>query len=145
MLVEHSFDFGTPMTGLEIELNLVDDKWQPDMTNAEVLEAIADPDFQTELGRYNIEFNVAAAALSGDSMLDLETMLRASLDHAEIAGQRDRLGDHHDRHPADAADRALRDRLDERQPAVPGAWTRRCSPPAGRTWSWTSPGPITST
>ena len=28
------------------------------MANAEVLEVIADPDFQTELGRYNIEFNV---------------------------------------------------------------------------------------
>ena len=59
MLVEHSFDFGTPMTGLEIELNLVDKHWQPEMANAEVLEVIADPDFQTELGRYNIEFNVA--------------------------------------------------------------------------------------
>jgi len=84
MLVEHSFDFGTPMTGLEIELNLVDDKWQPAMANAEVLAVIADPDFQTELGRYNIEFNVAPRHLSGELMLDLERVLRASLDHAEI-------------------------------------------------------------
>ena len=83
MLVEHSFDFGQPMTGLEIELNLVDEHWQPDMSNAEVLEAIADPDFQTELGRYNIEFNVPPRGLAGESMLDLEKMLRASLDHAE--------------------------------------------------------------
>jgi len=83
MLVEHSFDFCKPMTGLEIELNLVDNQWQPDMTNAKVLEAIADPDFQTELGRYNIEFNVPPRPLSGESMLDLEKMLRASLDHAE--------------------------------------------------------------
>ncbi len=83
MLVEHSFDFGQPMTGLEIELNLVDEHWQPDMSNAEVLEAIADPDFQTELGRYNIEFNVPPRGLAGDSLLDLEKMLRASLDHAE--------------------------------------------------------------
>src|SRR6478736_9005575 len=83
MLVEHSFDFGKPMTVLEIELNLVDNQWQPDMTNAKVLEAIADPDFQTELGRYNIEFNVPPRPLSGESMTELETMLRASLDHAE--------------------------------------------------------------
>ena len=41
--------------------------------------------------------------LPGDSMLELEKMLRASLDHAEAQGQRDRRGDHHDRHPADAA------------------------------------------
>lgn len=83
MLVEHSFDFGQPMTGLEIELNLVDDQWQPDMNNAEVLAAIADPDFQTELGRYNIEFNVPPRGLSGTSMLELEEMLRRSLDQAE--------------------------------------------------------------
>ena len=83
MLVEHSFDFGKPMTGLEIELNLVDDKWLPAMANAEVLDVIADPDFQTELGRYNIEFNVKPRSLSGELMLDLEETLRASLDHAE--------------------------------------------------------------
>ena len=83
MLVEHSFDFGQPMTGLEIELNLVDARWQPAMANAEVLEVIADPDFQTELGRYNIEFNVQPRSLSGELMLDLEQVLRASLDHAE--------------------------------------------------------------
>src|SRR5664279_5061281 len=81
MLVEHSFDFGQPMTGLEIELNLVDARWQPAMANAEVLEVIADPDFQTELGRYNIEFNVQPRSLSGELMLDLEpvsyTHLRA--------------------------------------------------------------------
>ena len=83
MLVEHSFDFGQPMTGLEIELNLVDEKWQPAMANAEVLEVIADPDFQTELGRYNIEFNVKPRSLSGELLLDLERVLRDSLDHAE--------------------------------------------------------------
>ena len=46
------------MTGLEIELNLVDDAGDPTMRNAEVLGAIADPDFQTELGQFNIEINV---------------------------------------------------------------------------------------
>ena len=33
------------MTGLEVELNLVDERGDPAMRNAEVLEAIADPDF----------------------------------------------------------------------------------------------------
>ena len=41
MLAEHAFDFDTPLTGLEIELNLVDGDWQPDMANAVVLAAIA--------------------------------------------------------------------------------------------------------
>src|SRR5215213_2978412 len=51
MLTESRFDFERPMAGLEIELNLVDMDCQPAMRNAEVLTAIADPSFQTELGR----------------------------------------------------------------------------------------------
>ena len=42
MLREARFDTDDPMTGLEIELNLVDDKGDPALKNAEVLEAIAD-------------------------------------------------------------------------------------------------------
>jgi gamma-glutamyl:cysteine ligase YbdK (ATP-grasp superfamily) len=83
MLAEHSFDFDRPLTGLEIELNLVDQHWQPDMANERVLKAIADPAYQTELGRYNIELNVAPRPLPGDSTLELEVALRASLDRAE--------------------------------------------------------------
>jgi hypothetical protein len=65
MLSESRFDFEHPMAGLEIELNLIDDDFQPAMRNAEVLAAIADPSFQTELGRFNIEINVAPRLLSG--------------------------------------------------------------------------------
>ncbi|MTD14182.1 glutamate--cysteine ligase [Nakamurella sp. YIM 132087] len=83
MLAEHAFDVDTPLTGLEIELNLVNSEWAPDMANAVVLEAIADPAFQTELGQYNIELNVPPMPLAGDSFATLETTLRASLDHAE--------------------------------------------------------------
>ncbi len=83
MLAEHAFDFDLPLTGLEIELNLVDDDWQPDMSNAVVLAAIADPAYQTELGQYNIELNVPPGPLTDNSMIELETSLRASLTHAE--------------------------------------------------------------
>src|SRR3990170_3303248 len=64
MLREARFDTDDPMTGLEVELNLVDDKGDPALKNAEVLEAIASPDFQTELGQFNIEINIAPATLS---------------------------------------------------------------------------------
>jgi Glutamate-cysteine ligase family 2(GCS2) len=53
------------------------------MANAAVLERIADPDFQTELGAYNIELNVPPRRLSGASLADLEADLRASLNAAE--------------------------------------------------------------
>ena len=83
MLIEQTFDFERPLTGLEIELNLVGADWRPAMANAEVLQAIADPAYQTELGRYNIELNVPPRPLPGDSALELEQLLRDSLDRAD--------------------------------------------------------------
>ena len=54
MLRESRFEFERPLTGMEIELNLIDNNCDPAMRNAEVLGAIADPDFQTELGQFNV-------------------------------------------------------------------------------------------
>ncbi|MBR7742351.1 glutamate--cysteine ligase [Phycicoccus sp. BSK3Z-2] len=85
MLTQSSFEFERPMTGLEIELNLVDGDQQPHFHNAEVLEAIADPGFQTELARYNIELNVPPRPLPGDAALELEHDMRASLNAASSA------------------------------------------------------------
>ncbi len=62
MLSESYFDAEDPATGLEIELNLVDEREEPALRNYEVLEALADPDFQTELGQFNLEINVAPEA-----------------------------------------------------------------------------------
>lgn len=83
MLRERVFDSARPLTGLEMELNLVDEAWQPAMRNGDVLSALADPDYQTELGRYNIELNVPPRPLPGDSALELETLLRQSMNRAE--------------------------------------------------------------
>ena len=87
MLRESRFDFERPMTGLEIELNLVEvaqaTAGEPAMVNAEVLERIADPAFQTELGQFNIEINVEPRELVGDSLDGLERDVRASLNDAD--------------------------------------------------------------
>ncbi|HET8662243.1 MAG TPA: glutamate--cysteine ligase, partial [Micromonosporaceae bacterium] len=83
MLRESRFDFERPMTGLEIELNLVDDRADPAMRNAEVLAAIADPAFVTELGQFNIEVNVAPRQLAGHGATEFEEQVRASLNAAE--------------------------------------------------------------
>ncbi|HWH01289.1 MAG TPA: glutamate--cysteine ligase, partial [Pilimelia sp.] len=77
------FDVGRPLTGLEIELNLVDALGQPAMRNAQVLTAIADPDFQTELGQFNVEINVPPRRLSGAGLTDFEDQVRASLNAAD--------------------------------------------------------------
>jgi len=58
MLREQLFQAGPALVGQEIELNLVDDQGAPSMRNADVLAAIADPAWATELGQFNIEINV---------------------------------------------------------------------------------------
>jgi gamma-glutamyl:cysteine ligase YbdK (ATP-grasp superfamily) len=83
MLREERFDTDDPMTGLEVELNLVDELGDPALKNAEVLEAIADPDFQTELGQFNIEINVPPAKLREGGLTTFEDTLRRSLNGAE--------------------------------------------------------------
>jgi gamma-glutamyl:cysteine ligase YbdK (ATP-grasp superfamily) len=83
MLQHAKFDADRQMTGMEIELNLVDKDYEPKLDNANVLEVIENADYQTELARYNIEFNVAPTTLEGSTALALEDDLRASLNEAE--------------------------------------------------------------
>ncbi|WP_205474553.1 glutamate--cysteine ligase [Nocardioides sp. SYSU D00038] len=83
MLREERFDTDDPLTGLEVELNLVDEAGDPALRNSEALEAIADPDFQTELGQFNIEINVAPASLREGGLTTFEESLRRSLNDAE--------------------------------------------------------------
>ncbi|WP_271394919.1 glutamate-cysteine ligase family protein [Neomicrococcus lactis] len=73
--------------GLEIELNLANPDFTPALRNTEVLEAIADPAFQTEIGAFNIEFNHDAVQIEGRGLLNLEESLRHELDHAVAAAK----------------------------------------------------------
>jgi hypothetical protein len=83
MLQNAQFDTDHPMVGLEVELNLVDQQGRPALRNAEVLAAIADPDFQTELGQFNIEINAAPTRLGEGGLAEFENSLRRSLNDAE--------------------------------------------------------------
>jgi hypothetical protein len=53
------------------------------MRNADVLAAIADPAWATELGQFNIEINVPPQGLDGDAVAGLEEEVRASLNAAD--------------------------------------------------------------
>src|SRR3954449_1447082 len=83
MLREARFDTDDPMTGLEVEFNLVDDKGDPALRNTEALAAIADPSFQTELGLFNIEINVPPVKLREGGLEKFEELLRRDLNGAE--------------------------------------------------------------
>lgn len=84
MLAESRFDFEIPLTGMEVELNLVDDDGRPAMLNAEVLTLIDDPAFVEELGRFNLEINVPPQSLSGDGARRYETDVRDQLNAADL-------------------------------------------------------------
>jgi hypothetical protein len=83
MLSEARFHPERRSFGMEIELNLTDDSGEPALVNAAALEAIADPSFQTELGQFNVEINVAPRLLEGEVFSELERDARASLNDAE--------------------------------------------------------------
>ncbi len=82
MLTSDVVSFGDDkLTGLEMELNLVGEDFMPALVNMEVLQEIADPDYQTELGAYNIELNVPPRPLSELQLLEAD--LRTTLNGAE--------------------------------------------------------------
>ena len=87
MLGESRFDAEDPATGLEIELNLVDDHEEPALLNIEVLEKLGDPDFQTELGQFNLEINVAPKRLPEHGVAAFGDGVRTSLNAAEAAAE----------------------------------------------------------
>src|ERR1700677_1590424 len=68
MLRERLVDDNPSTGGQEIELNLVDDHGMPSMRNADVLEAIASPSWETEVGQFNLEINVPPRLLDGDAL-----------------------------------------------------------------------------
>jgi hypothetical protein len=82
MLRESRFDTEPRQVGLEIELHLVDELGLPSMKNAEVLGAIAEPSWASELGQFNLEINVPPRPLAGDALARLERGVLSSLGHA---------------------------------------------------------------
>ena len=87
MLREHKFEANQSQVGLEIELNLSDERGAPSMRNAEVLKAIASPAWATELGQFNLEINMPPRQLDGDALADLEREIRAELNAADTRAQ----------------------------------------------------------
>ena len=83
MLRESRFDAEQRSMGLEIELNLTDEKGDPAMLNAEVLERIADSSFTTELAQFNVEINIPPRLLCDGVFSELENEVRSSLNAAE--------------------------------------------------------------
>jgi gamma-glutamyl:cysteine ligase YbdK (ATP-grasp superfamily) len=92
MLLKSRFDDGTHRVGLEIEFNLVDSLGYAAMTNADVLAAIDDPTWTSELGQFNVELDSKPATLAGGVFSLVEASVGNTMEHAfkraEEAGSR---------------------------------------------------------
>ena len=79
MLDADVFESRDGMTGLEIEMNLIDAAARPAMRNSEVLAGLADPSFQSELGQFNLELNASPRSITGNGFAAYERDLLDSL------------------------------------------------------------------
>lgn len=87
LLDEVPFAPDVPMTGLEVELNLVDRDLGPAMRNREVLDTLH-RDFTTELGRWNIELNLPPRTLGGSAPDLMSDELAGRIGEARAAASR---------------------------------------------------------
>ena len=83
MLDDFQFDADRTMTGLELEINLIDAAADPAMRNAEVLADLGDPLFQPELGLFNLEHNAGPRMIADRGFEDYEADLRERLAHVD--------------------------------------------------------------
>jgi hypothetical protein len=83
MLAEGRFERGRTLMGVELELDLVGPAGRPVMVNEAVLGRIASRDFQTELGQFNLEVNIAPHKLVGTVFSELAEELRTSFAYAD--------------------------------------------------------------
>jgi CBS domain-containing protein len=85
---EGLFESGVTRIGAEQELCLIDYALRPAMLAPEMLQALGDPHFTTELARFNLELNVDPCRLAGDCLSRLESTLVRQLTRANKAAHR---------------------------------------------------------
>ena len=79
MLEQGRIESGPPRIGIEQELFLVDDSWQPAPVGPQILADNQDPHVTPELGRFNLEINFDPLEFRGDCLAELERQLDESI------------------------------------------------------------------
>ncbi|HSN53064.1 MAG TPA: hypothetical protein VLT32_00255, partial [Candidatus Sulfomarinibacteraceae bacterium] len=87
MLADDLFERDVRRIGAEQELFLIDPHWRPAPIALEVLEAVNDPHFTTELARFNLEFNLDPLLFGGRCLSDMEWQIGELLGRARAAAQ----------------------------------------------------------
>lgn len=82
MLEEEMFEVDTIRIGAEQEFNLIDKHFRPAPINMEMLKAVNDENFTTELARFNMETNVPPLEFKGNCLSAMEKNIVAMLKKA---------------------------------------------------------------
>jgi CBS domain-containing protein/gamma-glutamyl:cysteine ligase YbdK (ATP-grasp superfamily) len=89
MLADGRIESGVRRIGAEQEMFLVDRSWRPAPVALELLEAVDDPHFVTEVGAFNLEVNLDPQSFQGDCLRRVETQLDGLLHRVRtVAGER---------------------------------------------------------
>lgn len=89
MLADGSVESGVRRIGAEQELFLVGPRWSPATNNLEILADLADDaHFTTELGRFNLEFNLDPMGWGGSCLSQMEGQLDTLLAQVRAAANR---------------------------------------------------------
>ncbi len=87
MLEEGMFESGVRRIGAEQELFLVDKAYKPAKRALDVLAAINDEHFTTELGQFNVEYNLDPLTFGGSCLSELEGQLNKYLEMARVGAR----------------------------------------------------------
>lgn len=79
MLDQGKIESGPPRIGVEQELFLVDDSWQPAPVGPQILKDNRNPHVTPELGRFNLEINLDPLEFRGGCLEELERQLNQSI------------------------------------------------------------------
>ena len=85
MLATGMIESGQRRIGCEQEMFLVDRASKPFPIAMEILDRLDDPSFETELGRFNLEFTVEPRRLEGDCLSQTEEEVRSKLSTVRAA------------------------------------------------------------
>lgn len=88
MLSKGMIETGVQRIGAEQELCLVDKYWRPAPLIMEVLEALDDPYYTTELAKFNLEINLDPQDFSGNCLSLLEAQLKEKLQKLEAVARK---------------------------------------------------------
>ncbi|MBI1289322.1 MAG: CBS domain-containing protein [Flavobacteriales bacterium] len=83
MVEKRLFESGVQRIGAEQEFCITNRNWEPEDASSELLEALSDPHFTTELAKYNLELNLDPQRLTEDSFERMEHQLRQLMGRAE--------------------------------------------------------------